>query len=212
VSERIVKKLAVVMSESASARGRPARLSRDALVDAAEAIVAREGIEALTMRRLADDLGSSPMGLYRHVRGVLVRKEEETMSYRTPDAIPGIYYDDARAAIDWLERAFGFERHAVYEDGGVVRHAEMRVGNNGMIMLGTTRENPYGLTTPREAGGLTGSVYVIVEDPDAHHDRAVAAGAEIVQELLDTDYGSRDYSARDPDGYVWHFGTYRPAS
>jgi AcrR family transcriptional regulator len=56
------------MSESASARGRPARLSRDALVDAAEAIVAREGIDALTMRRLADELGSSPMGLYRHVR------------------------------------------------------------------------------------------------------------------------------------------------
>jgi AcrR family transcriptional regulator len=56
------------MSESASARGRPARLSRDAVVDAAEAIVTRDGIDALTMRRLADELGSSPMGLYRHVR------------------------------------------------------------------------------------------------------------------------------------------------
>jgi uncharacterized glyoxalase superfamily protein PhnB len=53
---------------------------------------------------------------------------------------------------------------------------------------------------------------VIVDDPDAHHARAVAAGAEIVLELHDQDYGSRDYSARDPEGYVWHFGTYRPAA
>jgi uncharacterized glyoxalase superfamily protein PhnB len=134
------------------------------------------------------------------------------MAYRTPDPIPGFHYRDPHAAIDWLERAFGFERHAVHEQDGVVRHAEMRVGSNGMIMLGAPRENPYGLTTPREAGGLTSSVYVIVEDPDAHYERAVAAGAEIVQELTDQDYGSRDYSARDPEGYVWHFGTYRPAA
>src|ERR671937_1097854 len=113
------------------------------------------------------------------------------MSYRTPDAVPGFHYEDPAAAIDWLERAFGFERHAVHEQDGVIRHAEMRVGENGMIMLGAVRENPYGLTTPREAGGLTGSVYVVVDDPDGHHDRAVAAGAEIVQELTDQDYGSR---------------------
>ena len=134
------------------------------------------------------------------------------MSYRAPDAIPTFYYQDAHAAIDFLERAFGFERHAVHESDGVVNHAELRVGSSGMIMLSTRRENPYGLSAPREVGGLTGSVYVVVEDPDAHHERAVAAGAQIVQELTDQDYGSRDYSARDPEGYVWHFGTYRPAS
>jgi uncharacterized glyoxalase superfamily protein PhnB len=87
----------------------------------------------------------------------------------------------------------------------------MRLGNNGMIMLGSARENPYGMRPP-DGSGVTGAVYVIVDDPDAHHERAVAAGAEIVQELTDQDYGSRDYTARDPEGYIWHFGTYRPAA
>jgi uncharacterized glyoxalase superfamily protein PhnB len=54
------------------------------------------------------------------------------------------------------------------------------------------------------------STYVVVDDPDAHHERAVAAGAEIVRELTDTDYGSREFSARDPEGNLWSFGTYRP--
>jgi uncharacterized glyoxalase superfamily protein PhnB len=134
------------------------------------------------------------------------------MAYKAPDAIPTFHYHDALAAIDWLERAFGFERHAVYESDGVVNHAELRVGSNGMIMLGSARENEYDMSTPRQAGTTTGGVYVVVDDPDAHHDRAVAAGAEIVIALHDQDYGSRDYSARDPEGYVWHFGTYRPAS
>jgi uncharacterized glyoxalase superfamily protein PhnB len=134
------------------------------------------------------------------------------MPYRTPDAIPAFYYQDAHAAIDFLERAFGFERHAVHESDGVVNHAEVRVGPGGMIMLSTLRENQYGMSTPRETGGLTGSVYVVVEDPDAHHAQAVAAGAEIMEEPTDREYGSREYSARDPEGYVWHFGTYRPAS
>jgi uncharacterized glyoxalase superfamily protein PhnB len=132
------------------------------------------------------------------------------MPYTTPDVIPTFHYQDALAAIDWLERAFGFERHAVHEEGGVVNHAELRVGSNGMVMLGTARENPSGMASPRETGAATSGVYVIVDDPDAHHDQAVAAGAEVVQELSDQDYGSRDYSARDPEGYIWHFGTYRP--
>ena len=57
---------------------------------------------------------------------------------------------------------------------------------------------------------MTQSVYVVVEDTDAHHARAKAAGAEIVRELQETDYGSREYSARDSEGHLWHFGTYRP--
>jgi uncharacterized glyoxalase superfamily protein PhnB len=55
------------------------------------------------------------------------------------------------------------------------------------------------------------TIYVVVDDPDAHHDRARAAGAEIVRELTDQDYGSREYAARDPAGNVWSFGTYMPA-
>ena len=132
-----------------------------------------------------------------------------SMPFLAPDVIPTLHYHDALAAIDWLERAFGFERHAVYEEGGVVQHSELRFGS-GMVMLGSARENEHGTKTPREAGAPTGGLYVIVEDPDAHHERAVAAGAEVIRGLQNEEYGSRGYSARDPEGYVWHFGTYRP--
>ena len=123
------------------------------------------------------------------------------------DIYPILQYRDAHAAIDWLERAFGFERAAVYEgpDGAVV-HAELRHGD-GMVMIGSLKH--------RDDGGFgdhtgQGWAYVVVEDADAHHDRASTAGAEIVRELEDQEYGSRDYSARDLEGNLWSFGTYRP--
>jgi uncharacterized glyoxalase superfamily protein PhnB len=122
------------------------------------------------------------------------------------DVYPSLRYRDAAAAIDWLERAFGFERHQVHEGpDGTVAHAELRWGD-GMIMLGSERggEDPYG----SHAGQSW--LYVVVEDADAHFERAKAAGAEIVRELTDQDYGSRDYSARDPEGNLWSFGTYQP--
>jgi uncharacterized glyoxalase superfamily protein PhnB len=118
--------------------------------------------------------------------------------------IPTFRYDDARAAITFLCSAFGFEEHAVYEHDGVVGHAELRFGD-AYIMLGDTRtagaDIPHGPST----------TYVIVDDPDAHHGRAVAAGAEITRPLTDQDYGSREYAAKDPAGNVWSFGTYRPS-
>lgn len=83
-------------------------------------------------------------------------------------------------------------------------HAELAYGT-GMVMLGTL-ETGDGLWDLAPVG-----VYVAVDDPDAHHGTAVAAGAEIVTGLTDTDYGSRTYTARDPEGNVWSFGTYRPA-
>ena len=127
------------------------------------------------------------------------------MSDRAPAVIPSLRYRDAKAAIDWLANAFGFERRAVYEDGGLVVHAELTY-DDGMIMLGSEREGD------EVYGGHAGQswIYVAVRDPDAHHDRAKAAGAEIIRELADQDYGSRDYSARDPEGNIWSFGTYRP--
>jgi uncharacterized glyoxalase superfamily protein PhnB len=114
-----------------------------------------------------------------------------------PTVFPTITYADPDAGIDFLTRAFGAEPHAVYRDeGGAVRHAELRLGN-GMVMLGG-------------GGAAGGGVYVVVDDPDAHCARARAAGAEIVREPNDTDYGSREYGARDPEGLAWHFGTYQP--
>jgi len=118
---------------------------------------------------------------------------------------PTLRYRDGAAAIAFLERAFGFERVSVHEEpGGVVGHAELRYGPS-MLMLGSVREG-----STQEPG--TSALYVVVEDPDAHHEHAVAAGAEVVMALVDQDYGSREYAARDPEGNLWSFGTYDPSA
>jgi uncharacterized glyoxalase superfamily protein PhnB len=130
----------------------------------------------------------------------------------TSTVIPALQYQDAPAAIEFLCRAFGFERHAVYEgEGGSIAHAQLTLGN-GMIMLGSVKDTNYGklLVRPRAVGGVTMSVYLIVQDPDAHCARAKAAGAEITREPETQDYGGRDYTCKDPEGNVWSFGTYDP--
>jgi uncharacterized glyoxalase superfamily protein PhnB len=128
----------------------------------------------------------------------------------TATMFPFAHYEDAHAAIDWLCEAFGFVRHEVHEgeDGSVV-HAEVSHGPS-VFMLGSANTG-FGLKTARELGAVTGGVYVHVEDVEAHYAQARAAGAEIVRELADTSYGSREYLARDPEGNLWGFGTYRPA-
>jgi uncharacterized glyoxalase superfamily protein PhnB len=124
------------------------------------------------------------------------------MSHAT--VFPTLGYADAPKAIEFLMNAFAFERHALYAgDDGTVHHAELRSGN-GLVMLGSAS----GDFAATRGGG--GGVYVVVDDPDAHAERAQAAGAEIVRAPYDTDYGSREYSARDPEGNQWHFGTYQP--
>ncbi len=130
-----------------------------------------------------------------------------------PTIIPSMLYYDAPAAIAWLERAFDFKPHLLVPgDNGSIAHAQLTYGN-GMIMIGSgeTFAFPELLKTPREVGGIgTQEVCVTVTDADAHHARAVAAGAVVVTPLVDKDYGGRGYSARDPEGHVWHFGTYDP--
>jgi uncharacterized glyoxalase superfamily protein PhnB len=82
-----------------------------------------------------------------------------------------------------------------------------------MIMLGSARDDEFGqwVKPPREIGGVgTQSAYVIVDDTVAHYARAKAAGAEIVMEVADQDYGGRLYSCRDLEGHLWSFGTYDP--
>jgi uncharacterized glyoxalase superfamily protein PhnB len=117
---------------------------------------------------------------------------------------PTLTYAEAPAAIDFLVNAFGFERHAVYSgEQGEVHHAELRLGN-GLVMLGSVRQGVAA------TGGRAGGIYVVVADVDGHAQRARAAGAELTREPYDTDYGSREYAARDPEGNVWHFGTYQP--
>ncbi len=120
---------------------------------------------------------------------------------------PSLRYHDARAAIDWLAEAYGFEETAVHADAeGVIRHAEIS-GFGGIVMLGTEPEG--GDPQWGEHAG-NGWMYLSTADVDAVHARAVAAGAEIVRALQDTDYGSREFSSRDPEGNHWSFGTYSP--
>lgn len=128
--------------------------------------------------------------------------------------IPTMRYEDAPAAIEWLCRAFGFRKHLVVPgERGQILHAQLAFGN-GMIMLGSaSNEGEFGkyVRTPRHTGGIgTQSAYVVVQDADAHYARAVAAGARIVIDVKDEDYGGRGYSCRDPEGHLWNFGTYDP--
>ncbi|HEY8598371.1 MAG TPA: VOC family protein [Thermomicrobiales bacterium] len=123
---------------------------------------------------------------------------------------PALSYRDAAAAIAWLTEAFGFAvLLAVPGSDGTIGHAELRLGD-GVIMLGNAQE-ARGWLSPLDLPGASQTIYVYVADLDAHHARAVAAGATITQPLHDTDYGSREYAATDLEGHRWSFGTYRPS-
>ena len=123
--------------------------------------------------------------------------------------IPALRYADAPAAIEFLTAAFGFEAHMVVEgEAGVIEHAQL-VHGTGMVMLGSVRDNEFGrLLGP--TGPSSTSLYVIVDDVAAHAERARAAGADIVMEPEDQDYGGSNYAVRDPEGHIWSFGDYSP--
>ncbi|MEX2238663.1 MAG: VOC family protein [Dehalococcoidia bacterium] len=121
---------------------------------------------------------------------------------------PALRYKNANAAIGWLEKAFGFERLMVVpgENGGVA-HAELKIGA-GVVMLG---EGPDAGGSERSKDPSVGAgLYLYVPNVEAAFERAKGAGAEIVRELQDTDYGSREFSALDLEGNIWSFGSYVP--
>lgn len=124
-----------------------------------------------------------------------------------PQVWPTLRARDARALIRFLVDAFGFEETAVYGDGDRVDHAELAWPLGGGVMLGSAQEPDAGDAWPLRPG--TFGAYVVTDEPDALFERAKAAGAEITAGLHDTDYGSRDFAARDPEGNRWSFGTYR---
>lgn len=127
--------------------------------------------------------------------------------------MPCMRYRDAPAAIDWLCTTLGFERNLVVpNDDGTIAHAQLSYGN-GMVMLGSIFDTEYGrlMKQPAEIGlSVTQSIYLVVNDADAVHARAVRAGAQILMELRDEDYGGRGFTLRDPEGHVWSIGTYDP--
>ncbi|GAA3241135.1 VOC family protein [Pseudonocardia petroleophila] len=124
-------------------------------------------------------------------------------SASVPTVWPTFVCRDADAELRFLVDAFGFTERAVHRgDDGGIEHAELTWGDGG-VMVGTHRpDDPCG----QPPGGA--SVHVVVTAPDALHDRAVAAGATVLRPIEDTDYGSRQFVVRDPEGNVWSFGTW----
>ena len=148
---------------------------------------------------------------------------------------PFLRYQDAPAAFEWLARAFGFEKQMLVPGpDGTIAHAQLRYGSSlimiasvgdeeKLIRLASARDDEMHLIEtasarvddptlkrPAVVGGASQGIYVYVDDVTAHHDRAKAAGAEIIMALEKSEYGSREYMARDLEGHVWSFGSYAP--
>ena len=125
----------------------------------------------------------------------------------TATAYAGLLYDDCDAGIEWLERVLGFDRREVHrDDDGAITHAEITLGGT-IVMLGAAgagREPFRSLPAGKRL------IYIGVDDVLPLHDLVVAAGAEIASPLESTDYGSQDFTVRDPEGNLWALGTYRP--
>ena len=132
-----------------------------------------------------------------------------------PKIIHSLRYRDASAAIDFLRRGFGFEEHLVVPgEGESITHAQL-VGHGGMIMLGSYgghggEYDRHTIHPDATRNRSTASAYIVVEDVKAHCDRARRAGARIVMEPVEQDYGGWGYSCLDPEGHLWSFGDYDP--
>lgn len=137
----------------------------------------------------------------------------QSSSRQSSTIIPCLRYRDAHAMIDWLCKAFGFEKRAVHDDEkGGVAHAQL-VHAGGMLMISTVNHEGFGkhFIEPDQTGGReTQCAYVIVADCKAHYEKAKAAGAQITDEYVEKEYGGAGYGCRDPEGHVWSFGSYDP--
>jgi uncharacterized glyoxalase superfamily protein PhnB len=128
--------------------------------------------------------------------------------------IPALHYRDAPAAIDWLCNAFGFKKQAVYPNpDGTIAHAQLTLGN-GMVMVSSqNKDTAYGklLIEPQEIGEKeTQTPYLVVSDCDEVYATAKAAGAQMVIDIADMDYGGRAFTCRDAEGHIWNIGSYDP--
>ena len=130
-------------------------------------------------------------------------------SYRSPsDIYPSLTYNDAPAAMAWLCQAFGFtQRFAVPGDNNQIVHSELSLGT-GVIMVSSPKAEDHRVS-PQSLNGVAQALSVFVQDPDAHHAIAVAAGAKVVRPLRTEEYGARGYMALDIEGHLWYFGNYR---
>lgn len=116
--------------------------------------------------------------------------------------LPHLAYEDVGGALTWLAKAFSFTEQFRYgEPGGPVQGAQMHLGG-AWIMLATSR---LGRASPSRLGQRTQSLTVFVEDVDAHYQKAKSAGARIVEEIHETEYGERQYGPEDHEGHHWLF-------
>ncbi|WP_306027682.1 VOC family protein [Stappia sp. MMSF_3263] len=129
-----------------------------------------------------------------------------------PCIFPALRFGNANRMVDWLQEAFGFRLHACHKaDDGSIAHAELALGTS-MIMVGQSRDDAFSkiVGEPNGPGGKT--LYVAVADVDTAFRRAETAGATIVEQLTERDYGSREFVCLDPEENVWCFGTYWPTA
>lgn len=120
----------------------------------------------------------------------------------TQTITPYLLYEDGEAAIDFATRAFGFREVNRATGGAGGLHAELELSpGGGRVYLG----QPTGDFRNPATAGRTSQVYVLVDDVDAHHDRAKAAGARIIEDLNDLPFGHRRYGCADPQGHEWYF-------
>ncbi|GAB3742781.1 VOC family protein [Nocardiopsis nanhaiensis] len=126
------------------------------------------------------------------------------MSNTNPTVWVTLQATDAPKLIDYYVETFGFVVAARHDDGDTVAHAELLwPEGSGGLMLGSHRPGREWSRAPGTAG-----TYVVTSDPDALYERVVASRADVIMALGDTDYGSREFAVRDPEGNLWSFGTY----
>ncbi len=130
------------------------------------------------------------------------------------NVIPGLRYRNAMAMIEWLCDTFGFEKQVVFTGSGdVVMHAQLTFGN-GMIMISSVDNGMEAAALMKQPDEMswaeTQAPYLIVSDCDAVYAKAKAAGAKMLIDLETKDYGGKAFSCSDPEGHIWHIGTYDP--
>jgi uncharacterized glyoxalase superfamily protein PhnB len=117
---------------------------------------------------------------------------------------PVVHFRDLEQGVRYLVDTFGFAEEQVHKgDDGSWQYAELSL-DGAPLGIGPSAEGSMFDLGPT-------SIYIAVDEVDTRHERAVAAGAEVVMPPTDQDYGSRDFVARDHEGNLWCFGTYQPA-
>jgi uncharacterized glyoxalase superfamily protein PhnB len=156
-------------------------------------------------RKLRREAAFAPAALDRGKAALMAAIRQEVERTRRPTIVPQVPYEDIRAAIAFLETAFGFReiptsRRVSAE--GVIGHTMVEFGD-GVIGLGT--QGAHGALSPKTAGIASGYISVYVDDVDAHYQRALTAGARIASGLRDHARGVRAYEALDVEGHRWRF-------